>query len=153
MANDPSVDNNKMAYIMFVSHLLKTLKLIFIILNISYFVGLGWLTMCRIIESSKENVSLQFDISEHRLLFGGGERDDHVDDDDSIFIGKFKLSLMSQNNQALAAMYFAFTSLSTVGFGDFYPVSDVERIIGAMVLMFGVAIFLFIMGKFIEMIQ
>lgn len=50
-------------------------------------------------------------------------------------------------------MYFAFTSLSTVGFGDFCPRGNIERLLGAMMLLFGVAIFSYIMGKFIEMIE
>ena len=50
-------------------------------------------------------------------------------------------------------VYFAFTSLSTVGFGDFCPRGDVERILGSMLLLFGVAIFSYIMSKFIAMIE
>jgi len=34
--------------------------------------------------------------------------------------------------------YFAFTSLSTVGLGDYYPLSNLERILGAIFLLFGV---------------
>jgi len=34
-------------------------------------------------------------------------------------------------------MYFASTTLSTVGFGDFYPVNDSERLVGAFLLYFG----------------
>ena len=49
-------------------------------------------------------------------------------------------------------MYFAFTSLSTVGFGDFAPRSDLERVIGAFVLLFGVAIFSLIMANFMEIL-
>ena len=50
-------------------------------------------------------------------------------------------------------MYFAFTSLSTVGFGDYTPKSDPERVVGSIMLLFGVAIFSVIMGKFIEMVH
>ena len=50
-------------------------------------------------------------------------------------------------------MYFAFTSLSTVGFGDFHPRSNSERLVGAFILLFGVAIFSYIMGNFIEILQ
>mmetsp|Transcript_26419 Transcript_26419/g.40334 ORF Transcript_26419/g.40334 Transcript_26419/m.40334 type:complete len:161 (-) Transcript_26419:1043-1525(-) len=50
-------------------------------------------------------------------------------------------------------MYFAFTSLSTVGFGDFHPRSNVERLVGAFILLFGVAIFSYIMGNFIDILQ
>ena len=49
--------------------------------------------------------------------------------------------------------YFAFTSLSTVGFGDFYPVSDFERMVWAFVMLFGVAIFSYIMGIFITLFE
>jgi len=44
--------------------------------------------------------------------------------------------------------YFSFTSLSTVGFGDYYPLSDVERLVGAMILFGGVVIFSQIIGVF-----
>ena len=60
---------------------------------------------------------------------------------------------MSDQRLALIVMYFAFTSLTTVGFGDFHPVSNGERIVGAFSLLFGVAIFSYIMGHFIEILN
>ena len=50
-------------------------------------------------------------------------------------------------------VYFAFTSLSTIGFGDFHPHSDAERVVIAIVLLFGVAIFSYMLGIFIEILQ
>jgi hypothetical protein len=50
-------------------------------------------------------------------------------------------------------LYFSFTSLTTVGFGDFHPQSDSERIFIAAGLLFGVAIFSYIVGELIEVIQ
>ena len=50
------------------------------------------------------------------------------------------------------AIYFSFTSLSTVGFGDYNPKSDVERVLCSFILMFGVSIFSYIMGIFIEIL-
>ena len=50
-------------------------------------------------------------------------------------------------------MYFAFTSLSTVGFGDYNPKSNSERILIAIGLLFGVAIFSYIMGNFIDILD
>ena len=49
-------------------------------------------------------------------------------------------------------IYFAFTTLSTVGFGDFNPKSDFERLICVIILVFGVAIFSYIMGNFVEIL-
>ena len=53
----------------------------------------------------------------------------------------------------IALWYFSFTSLSTVGFGDFNPKSNIERLIIAFFLMFGVAIFSYIMGSFIQILN
>ena len=106
--------------------------------------------MCRVIESFKEQTSftLKTDVI--------GQIEDHIVDEgegeDTIFINEFGLYEMNSREQALASMYYAFTSLSTVGFGDFYPCSDMERIVCAFMLLYGVAIFSFVMGKFIEMI-
>ena len=52
----------------------------------------------------------------------------------------------------LISLYFAFTSLSTVGFGDYAPRGNIERAFGAFMLLFGVAIFSYIMGNFIEIL-
>jgi len=45
--------------------------------------------------------------------------------------------------------YFAVTTLTTVGFGDFHPRSDFERVIMTIGMLFGVAIFAFFLGEFI----
>jgi hypothetical protein len=52
----------------------------------------------------------------------------------------------------LISLYFAFTSLSTVGFGDYAPRGNIERLFGAFMLLFGVAIFSYIMGNFIDIL-
>jgi len=48
--------------------------------------------------------------------------------------------------------YFSFTSLTTVGFGDYNPKSNIERLFIAFSLLFGVAIFSYIIGKFFEIL-
>jgi len=53
----------------------------------------------------------------------------------------------------LALTYFLFTSLSTVGLGDFHPRSDFERLVCAFMLLFGVAVFSFVMGNFITILD
>jgi hypothetical protein len=50
-------------------------------------------------------------------------------------------------------VYFSFTSLTTVGFGDFNPRSNLERLFIAFGLLFGVMIFSLIMGNYIEIIE
>jgi voltage-gated potassium channel len=59
---------------------------------------------------------------------------------------------MSDMDRVITSCYFASTTLSTVGFGDYYPVSDEERLVGSFFLLFGVAIFSYFMGELCEMI-
>ena len=49
--------------------------------------------------------------------------------------------------------YFTVTTMSTIGFGDFYPISNEERLLGSFLLLFGVALFSVFMGLLLEMIQ
>ena len=43
--------------------------------------------------------------------------------------------------------YFALTTLSTVGYGDLAPQSNVEKIFGIIIMILGIALFSYIMGK------
>ena len=49
-------------------------------------------------------------------------------------------------------IYFAFTSVTTVGFGDYCPKSDFERIILSIFLLLGVNIFSMVAGEFLLML-
>ena len=48
--------------------------------------------------------------------------------------------------------YFILTTLSTVGYGDYSPVSIVEKIIGSVIMFCGVIYFSLLMGKFIDIV-
>ena len=69
------------------------------------------------------------------------------------FINSYSLNYRSFVDISIILTYFAFTTLSTVGFGDFVPKSDTERIIGSAVLFLGVMLFSTIMGEFVEIIR
>lgn len=56
-------------------------------------------------------------------------------------------------HNSIKVVYFAFTSLSTVGFGDLRPESDFERLLGSAILLIGVAVFSYIMGIFIMILD
>ena len=73
-------------------------------------------------------------------------------DNNFLYNADWKLNepYMHPNAKAIICVYFAFTSLSTVGFGDYHPISNQERLFGAAMLLFGVAIFSYCMGKFVE---
>lgn len=48
--------------------------------------------------------------------------------------------------------YYSITTLSTIGFGDFSPKSVLEKIVGSVVLLFGVVVFGIIMNRLIEIL-
>ena len=103
---------------------LKIFKLVLVIYNASYFVGI--------------------------LFFIGADLSMHLayklgDTDQEFFIEEFGINSNTEYYNTLLAIYFAFTSLATVGFGDLYPKSDFERLFIAFILLFGVAIFSYIM--------
>jgi hypothetical protein len=55
--------------------------------------------------------------------------------------------------QLIVSCYYALTTLSTVGYGDYYPISSLERIIAVIIMLGGVAFFSYIIGNFIEIIS
>jgi hypothetical protein len=60
---------------------------------------------------------------------------------------------MDDMHKLIVACYFALTTLSTVGYGDYFPVSNIERIVAVLIMLGGVAFFSYIMGNFIEIIS
>lgn len=60
---------------------------------------------------------------------------------------------MTVPEEMIKINYFSFTTLSTVGFGDFNPRSNLERLYMAFGMLLGVAIFSSILGSFIAMLD
>lgn len=60
--------------------------------------------------------------------------------------------MASTPQQLIVSCYFALTTLSTVGYGDMFPISSTERITMVIVMLSGVAFFSYIMSNFIEII-
>ena len=49
-------------------------------------------------------------------------------------------------------MYYALTTLATVGYGDYYPCSIAEKILGSIIQIFGVTFFSILMNNFIDVV-
>lgn len=49
--------------------------------------------------------------------------------------------------------YYALTTLSTVGYGDYFPISVNEMIVGILFMLVGIVSFSGIMGSFMEIIE
>lgn len=137
IAEDILEDHNKIEGLLFLHYAIKTLTLVVLIVNVSYFFGMTWMILC-VINSE------YFD----PLVAGEPEPVN--------FINKFGIEDETSEDKvrsSIKLLYFAFTSLSTVGFGDYYPFASIERLVAAFMLLFGVAIFSYIMGVFIDILD
>jgi len=54
--------------------------------------------------------------------------------------------------RTVVSMYFALTSLSTTGFGDYFPITSYERLVCSFLLLVGVSLFSYILSEFRYMI-
>ena len=72
--------------------------------------------------------------------------------DEFTFYNVWGLGDKTDMENVTIVVYFMFTTLSTVGFGDFNPKSEIERTIMTFILLIGVACFSWIMGQFIQIL-
>lgn len=72
---------------------------------------------------------------------------------DENFLLNFDLIDKSYISTIITMTYFAFTTLSTVGLGDFHPRGDIERMIGAIIMLFGVIVTSYIAESITNMIK
>ena len=125
------IDHTKLNMQLNIISCFKTYRLMLIIFGISYFIGIVFFIFADLVNDIPISKP---DYHEHFIQF-------------------YNLDVMSSFKQALILIYYAFTSLSTVGFGDYNPRSDAERCFIAMVLLFGVLTFSYAMGNFIEILD
>ena len=50
-------------------------------------------------------------------------------------------------------VYYTFTTLGTIGLGDYHPFSDEERIFGVVIFLCGVSIFSYLLNVFIDILM
>ena len=78
----------------------------------------------------------------------------HLYPEDNLnFFAQYGLEAKDKTDNVITNVYFAFTTLSTVGFGDYHPIGDFERVLCSIILLSGVSLFSYIMGNFIEVIE
>ena len=109
LANETLKDVTKNDHIMFISFIVKLIELVTLIFITSYFFLIIWVLLCEGIED---------------FIF---KRDkDSVYYEEDHFFPTYGLNHENLGIVSLKIFYYAFTSLTTVGFGDFYPISEQE---------------------------
>ena len=141
-ASSKKTDFNMSEKLLYISYVLRLFELILIILNTSYICGLSWYIMCEMHED------LWLDVSYRDMADG-----DLEEFSASYFIPAYGLQDNTPARNVIVLFYFAFTTLSTVGFGDFHPKGNLERLVCSFVFLFGVSLFSYVMGYFIEVLQ
>jgi len=129
MNTNQAVDNNMILLQIKIMYIFRVIRLIIIILILSYFLGTLWLLISKMLTKNKD------------------------DPDEMTFYNYYKMRDKTNFTQLTIVVYFAFTTLSTVGFGDYHPKGEIERIITTFILLCGVACFSYIMGQFIEILM
>lgn len=108
----------------------KIVRLIIIAVIITYFIGCGWYLICTAMQNENDhNTFINY--------FGLGETEEDV----------------GNEHRLIVSCYYALSTLSTVGYGDYHPISNNERIVAVLIMLGGVAFFSYIMGNFIEIIS
>lgn len=137
-AEDKLVDRTKIIEIIIIRYIIKTVRLILMIAFISYFLAIFIIIKMQIVH----------------WLYGDWNKE--VEDPillSETFYGEYKIYDRSTYEQTIAMIYFAFTTLSTVGFGDYHPKNDIERLGCSVVLVLGVATMSVVLSNFLEMVD
>lgn len=72
--------------------------------------------------------------------------------DEFTFYNVYGLADYTDGENLIIVVYYIFTTLTTVGFGDYNPKSEIERIVVTFILVCGVACFSWIMSQFVEVL-
>lgn len=134
------IDQNKIEECLLIEYFLKIVRLVIIILSISYFFGIFFLVVCEAVFDFQYGITIE------------DFRSGNLENSPELFLSYFEFNKYTSTQMLVISTYFACTSLSTVGFGDYTPRGNVERFIGAFILLFGVAIFSIVMGKLMEIL-
>lgn len=128
-SNNNEVDNNNISKLLMIANFFKVAKLVIFMYILSYLMGMSWYIYCDL--TTVENPV----------------------DERPGFIETFEMKARPDWQKAIVLSYWAFTTLSTVGFGDYYPTSNAERFLCAFLLLFGVTIFSYILGAYITILS
>lgn len=131
LRHDMKRDNNEIMRQIVIKYVIRVIRLIAILFILSYFIGTVWyIVVWKMYNSDPDRES-------YFKVYGLDVMKSEDNDIDSMII----------------VVYWAFTTLSSLGYGDYYPRNNDERIVAVIVFLFGVALFTFIMNDLMEILM
>jgi len=144
------IDYNFIEGMLMISFTLKTIKLFIIIITFSFYFAM----LFKILLEIEHDLYAGVEVGPGEIYYDPSQEINDCDDSSIGYFTKcYALGTMSTYNEFILLLYYSFTSLSTVGFGDYHPKSNLERFVIAFFLLFGVAIFSYIMSILIGIIE
>lgn len=117
---------------------MRLFKLIILVFVFAYLVGIYWYIFMTFFQ---ENLMGHDDENHYNENFVNFEGFNHVIDE------------LSPMKRTILLTYYSVTTLTTVGFGDFYPVSTFERFCASFMMFCGYITFSLMRGQLFDMID
>lgn len=124
--------DNKMKYMYVSKYLYRVFRLILLAINLLYFLGCFWYAVVVSCNDLDDEI-----ISKFRCF--AAIQPNGVDS---------KFSDYDNLNKLVVSIYFILTTLATVGYGDYYPLSQSEKILDIFIMLMGIAFFSYTMSNF-----
>ena len=141
MAENKLVDNNRITELIQISSFFKIVRLILIIFNLTIilasFEHIYYVFVDRVKQDQFEN------LSEQELM--------HVNS--NTFITYYSFNNKDDMTRYITMIYYTFTTLATVGFGDYHPIADEEKMLACFVFLSGVSVISYLMGIFSDILK
>jgi len=126
---DITKDHININFVIYVSNIIKLLKYYLIMCISAYFLGIFWYIMC-VWSNTNNDDGFESFVNNN---FGDDLQPRIIADKDPL-------------TKSLICCYWAITTLTTVGFGDYYPINQYEKIYGSIVFCFGVSFFAYVLS-------
>jgi hypothetical protein len=131
--NDSSQDKIMLQYVFM--YTFKITRLFLAAIIITYFCGCIWFLVVSIYKDPGQIDSKGEVISEPSFFYA------------------FEMDKMATSRQIVVSWYYSMTTLTTVGYGDYYPISNTEVFVAVCYMLCGVVFFSYIMSSVIEIIN
>lgn len=135
---DKNSNHTQSTNLLYVGFGIKIIELVFVIFTMAYFCGILWIVQCELVED------FYYDMIYEKVP---------EEDRPPGFLTYYKLTDKTAEELTLISLYFSLTSLTTIGLGDFVPRNSPERIVCSFMLLFGVAIFSYIMNNLLSLVN